>query len=95
MTATITLIRPKAPRYTSGIAAEGWMEIAEAARRLVTFAEAELATSWAAGDLRRLRDLQRVHADAESVMAQGRKHAGWADKACADGLAEPGHGRAA
>ncbi len=70
------------------------MEVAEAARRLLGFAEAELATSWATGDLRRLRALQLGHADASAVMAQGRKHAGWAD-GCADGIAEPGHGIAA
>lgn len=96
MTATITPLRRKAPRYSPGIAAEGWMEIAEAARRVLVFTEGELATSWAAGDLGRLRQLQSVHRDAATVLAQGRKHAGWADaNSCADGSIEPGHGAAA
>ena len=94
MRATVTPIRPKPARYSPAIAAEGWMEVAEAARRLLAFAESELAASWASGDLRRLRQLQSVHRDATAVMAQGRKHAGWAD-GCADHIEAPGHGRAA
>lgn len=94
MTATITPIRPKPTRYSPALAAESWMEIAEAARRVLAFAEGELGTSWAAGDIRRLRALQTVHGDATTILAQGRKHAGWAD-GCADGVAEPGHGLAA
>lgn len=92
----VVAFRTKAPpRYSAGIAAEGWMEIAEAARRLLAFAEGELASSWQSGDIRRLRRLQVVHADATAVLAQGRKHAGWADMACADGMATAGHGEAA
>lgn len=94
MRATVTPIRPKPARYSAAIAAEGWMEVAEAARRMLAFAEGELATSWAAGDLGRLRRLQSFHRDATAVLAQGRKHAGWAD-GCADGIEEPGHGVAA
>lgn len=85
---------PRPPRYSAAIAAEGWMEVAEAARRMLAFAESELATSWAAGDLRRLRRPQAFHADATKVLAQGRKHAGWAD-GCADHINAPGHGAAA
>lgn len=93
-TSKVIPLRPKPPRYSPAIAAEGWMEVAEAARRMLEFAEGELTSSWAAGDVRRLRRLQRFHNDAMSVLAQGRKHAGWAD-GCADGIAEPGHGAAA
>jgi hypothetical protein len=94
MHATVIPLRPKPARYSAAIAAEGWMEVAEAARRLMAFAEAELAESWAKGDVTRLRRLQVNHRDALTILAQGRKHAGWAD-GCADGIAEPGHGVAA
>ena len=87
-------LRAKPARYSAAIAAEGWMEVAESARRMLAFAESELAGSWASGDLGRLRRLQSFHADATKVLAQGRKHAGWAD-GCADGIEEPGHGVAA
>ncbi len=70
------------------------MEVAESARRVLVFAEQELLTSMQSGDQRRLRTLQAVHEDARRVLAQGRKHAGWAD-ACADGIDAPSHGRAA
>lgn len=92
----VVQFHPRAPRYSPAIAAESWMEVSERARRLVTFAEAELLHSFAAGDLHRLRELQALHADASVVMDQGRRMAGWADAtACADGKAQPGHGAAA
>lgn len=92
--ATVVPLRRR-PRYSASIAAESWMEIAESARRLVAFAEDELRQSFAAGDLGRLRRLQSVHTDATRVMAEGRRMSAWADAACADHIALPGHGAAA
>jgi hypothetical protein len=89
------VIALRTPRYSAALAAEAWMEIAENARRLVTFAEDELRLSFRAGDVRRLRTLQGVHRDATRVMAEGRRLSAWADAACADGVARPGHGAAA
>lgn len=92
----IIVLRERTPRYTAAIACEAWMEIAERSRRMVAFAEAELLTSFAGGDVVRLRRLQALHADASEVVAQGRRMAGWADAtACADGQRSPGHGAAA
>lgn len=70
------------------------MEIAESARRMVTFAEDELRQSFRAGDLTRLRTLQSVHRDATRVMAEGRRLSAWADAECADGKVGMAHGRA-
>ena len=93
--AAVVQFRPRTPRYSTAIAAEAWMEIAESARHLLAFTEEELRTSWQAGDRTRLRRLQSVHEDATRVMAEGRRLSGWADAACADGKATAGHGRAA
>lgn len=90
----VVSMRPR-ERYTPAIAAESWMEIAESARRMLAFAEDELRTSFASGDLRRLRTLQSVHQDATRVVTEGRRLSAWADAACADGKAQPGHGAAA
>lgn len=90
----VPLVAPK-PRYSPAMAAESWMEIAESARRVLAFTEDELLTSWQAGDRNRLRRLQAVHQDATRVMREGRRLSAWADAACADGEAAPGHGAAA
>ena len=93
---SIVVLRQRTPRYTPAMGCEAWMEISERARRLVAFAEVELLTSFASGDMARLRTLQALHADAAEVEAQGRRMAGWADAAvCADGKAQPGHEAAA
>lgn len=93
--AIVVPLRPRTPRYSPALAAESWMEIAESARRLLTFTESELRTSWQAGDRTRLRELQSVHQDATRVMAEGRRLSAWADAACGDGKVGAGHGRAA
>lgn len=90
--ATVTQFRP---RYSDAIATESHMEAAEAARRILAFAEAELRTSFETGDLNRLRTLQRVHHDATVIREEHRRQAAWADSRCADGLVTAGHGRAA
>jgi hypothetical protein len=87
---------PIRERATHGIAAESHMEAGEAARRVLAFAEGELRTSFKAGDVARLRILQRVHRDAKAILDEHRRQAGWHDTlACADGVARPGHGVAA
>lgn len=84
------------PRHSPAIEAESHMEATEAARRILAFAEAELRASFAAGDLTRLRILQRVHHDATVIREEHRRQAGWHDaRACADGSVQPGHGAAA
>ena len=93
--AVVVPIRPRPARYSPAIAAEAWMEIAESARRVLSFAEDELRTSFRSGDLGRLRTLQSVHRDAGRVVAEGRRMAAWADASCVDHVAAPGHGRAA
>jgi hypothetical protein len=83
-------------RPTHGIVAESHMEAGEAARRVLAFAESELRQSFKAGDVTRLRTLQTVHRDATTILAEHRRQAGWHDSlACADGVAQPGHGVAA
>jgi hypothetical protein len=88
-----TPIRPS--RYSTDIAAESHMEAAEAARRVLVFAEDELRASFQTGDVARLRRLQTVHRDAKTILAEHRRQAGWHDAQCSDGVKAPGHGRAA
>lgn len=76
-------------------AAESHMEAAEAARRLLAFTEDELRASFRSGDLNRLRNLQRVHHDAKTILAEHRRQAAWHDAACYGERDQPGHGRAA
>lgn len=88
-------LQRRTPAYSPGRLTESHMEAAEAARRLLAFAEDELRRSFTAGDLGRLRALQRVHRDATTILAEHRRQAGWADAACAGQEREPGHGAAA
>lgn len=97
MTAELIPFRRVRPRYSAAIAAEGWMEIKAQVETLRSFIDEELRDSWQSGrDVRRMRELQRVVAATQVIETVGLKHAGWAEGIeCADGVAEPGHGRAA
>ena len=93
MATVVALRERRAP--THGMATESHMEAFEAARRVLEFAETELRTSFKAGDVGRLRSLQRVHRDATTILTEHRRQAGWHDALCADGVSGVGHGRAA
>ena len=71
------------------------MEAQEAARRLIEFTEEELRTSFASGDVTRLRKLQRAHQDATTIREEHRRQAAWAEARCTDGHSGIGHGAAA
>ena len=88
----VVALRQKA---SHGIAAESHMEAGEAARRVLAFAEDELRAAFRAGDVTRLRRLQSLHADAETIQREHRRQAGLHDALCWDGVKAPGHGRAA
>lgn len=81
--------------YTPALATESHMEAAEAARRVLAFTEDELRASFRAGDLTRLRILQRVHHDAQTIREEHRRQAAWHDARCAGVGRGAGHGRAA
>lgn len=86
----------RSPRYTAGIAAEAFMEVTAHIRPVRSFIEDELRRSWQAGLVdSRMRELQSVMASVGTIETLGLQHAGWADAACADGKATPGHGEAA
>jgi hypothetical protein len=82
------------PKVSHGIAAESHMEAGEAARRVLAFAEDELREAFRAG-VARLRRLQVVHRDAQTIRREHRRQAALHDALCWDGVKAPGHGRAA
>jgi hypothetical protein len=89
-------LRPRTPRYSAAIAAESFMEVQAQLHEVRDFVDAELRTSWQRGhDTERMRHLQRADAAIRAIDAEAKRAAAWADAACADGLARPGHGAAA
>lgn len=85
-----TLVRLDRRSTPASRLAESGMELGEAGRRLT----AKLAPLAGANPWLRAY-LAPCLADAARVEREGRRIAGMSEPACADGILEPGHGRAA